>query len=637
MKNKLLSRLFRRHAPEYFEDEALQPLITILSDVLDQQDADRLMLERTMQLMSGELNEINSELSNRLDESKIAKKQLEETLVKQQALLNATPEAVFRFHANGILDYHNRAASKIYSRISDMFIYAERPRALRNILKYTKRPQEIIWALKSIRADPRVHLHGFIETITGEHFEYTSLPEILNEQYMGRVLCLHDVTGIRKNQELLKHQAFHDVLTNLPNRLLLLETLEHAIELAHLHEQYIAVLFIDLDDFKKINDTAGHQEGDNFLIDISKKIKSVLREGDILGRLGGDEFLIILEGIDSQRQIIKIHDRILKLFAKPFLIKNSEYNVTCSIGISFYPQDDETAHGLIRKADMAMYQAKNSGKNTYHYFDDSLERIALHRVSMESKLNQAIKENQFTLCFQPKLSLLTGRIVGVEALIRWILPDGEVIYPDEFISIAEETGLIKDLTLWVLKTACITINSWKDSTLQTLSVSINISAIDFLDPNFLKNVTAILIDAEVDPRSIEFELTESVFFSDIANAKKIINTLKSMNIRVSIDDFGTGYSSLSYLHELDIDYIKIDKSFVIDLDTQPRALAIVKSIIDVGVNLGVEVVAEGVESQEVASCLSELGCHIGQGYYYSRPISGSDLIEYVNFREADSR
>lgn len=635
MKNKLLSRLFRRHAPEYLEDKALQPLIALLSDVLDQQDADRLMLEKTMQLMSGELNEINDELSSRLDESKLAKKQLEETLVKQQALLNATPEAVFRFHANGVLDYHNRAAGKIYNRIADMFINTENSRVLRNILKNIKKPREIIRALKSIKADPRVQLHGFVETKTGEHFEYTSLPEILNDQYMGRVLCMRDVTGIRKNQELLKHQAFHDVLTNLPNRLLLLETLEHAIELAHLHRQYIAVLFIDLDDFKKINDTAGHQEGDNFLVDISKKLKSVLREGDILGRLGGDEFLIILEGIDSQRQIIKIHDRILRLFSKPFLIKNSEYNVTCSIGISFYPQDDETAQGLIRKADMAMYQAKNSGKNTYHYFDDSLERIALHRVSMESKLNQAIKENQFTLCFQPKISLLTGKVIGVEALIRWILPGGEVVYPDEFISIAEETGLIKDLTLWVLKTACKAINSWKDSALPVLSLSINISPIDFLDPNFLKNVTQILHDTGVDPRLIEFELTESVFFSDIDNAKKIINSLKSMNIRVSIDDFGTGYSSLSYLHDLDIDYIKIDKSFVIDLDNQPRALAIVKSIIDVGVNLGVEVVAEGVESQAVAICLNELGCHIGQGYFYSRPISGSDFIDYVKSRESN--
>lgn len=438
------------------------------------------------------------------------------------------------------------------------------------------------------------------------------------------------ITEIQNNQDLLKHQAYHDSLTALPNRINIMNTIQHALALAKRHQQKCAILFIDLDDFKKINDTAGHSEGDRFLIEVSKRLQSILRESDTLGRLGGDEFIIILENIASNTQITKIYNRALKSLSTPFIANGNPYVVSCSIGISNFPQDGKTAEELIRKADLAMYQAKKLGKNRFHYFDESLERLAIHRVKTEESLREAIKNNEFVLYYQPKIqiNLQQEKLVGVEALIRWKKEDGSLVYPDNFIPIAEKCGLIKSLTKWVITEACKQLKLWKSTNLANIPISVNISAIDIADHRFVESTLSILETYDTPGHLINLELTESVFFDDINTVNFKLEELHRNNITISLDDFGTGYSSLSYIQELQIDFLKIDKSFIFGMSKNKKSLAIVKSIIDMGNNLGLTVIAEGVETLEDKETLIKANCHIAQGYLYSRPIEASKLEEF---------
>ena len=278
---------------------------------------------------------------------------------------------------------------------------------------------------------------------------------------------------------------------------------------------------------------------------------------------------------------------------------------------------------------MAMYQAKKLGKNTFHYFDESLERIALHRVKLESELRNAIKENEFQLYFQPKVSLLTEQIEGVEALIRWQKNHGEIIYPDRFIPLAEDMGLITDISLWVVRETCETLNRWNSPALENISISINLSAIDFANDDFIDEAIKIIQSYSIDPKRIEIELTETVLFENTHKINKAISKLKEKDIKISIDDFGTGYSSFSYLQSLHIDYLKIDKSFVMGLKDKPKSLAIVKSIIDIGSNLGLAVIAEGIETRYELNQLMISGCHMGQGYLFSKPLNEAQIIDYI--------
>ena len=431
------------------------------------------------------------------------------------------------------------------------------------------------------------------------------------------------------NQELLKHQAFHDALTNLPNRILVEESLQHAIDLANAHHRMIAVLFIDLDDFKKVNDTAGHQAGDSFLLEASHRIRSCLHGGEILGRLGGDEFLVILENVETQKQISPIVHRIISCFEKPFCLSSSQYFFSCSMGISFYPQDGSEPESLIRKADMAMYQAKRNGKKKSHYYDESLQKIANHRVNIETNLRSALNNDEFHLLYQPKVCLNTGHCHSVEALIRWVQPDGKVLPPDSFLPIAENTGLIKDVTQWVLTKTCQNLEAWKNTGLDGVPISINVSAIDFSDARFLENVLGVIQHYDIDHSLLEFELTETVFFNDVEMVKNIMAVLHQNGIKLAIDDFGTGYSSFSYLQDLDLNFLKIDRSFITNVDKNERSLAIVKSIVDIGLNLGLEVIAEGIETEQELQCLRRMGCDYGQGYLFSKPLPEQELRQFV--------
>lgn len=627
--NKLLKRLLRKHLPSSISQEDIQPLTQAFADILEQNDQDRLMLERSLMLTSDELNDINLKLKRQLNEMKSVKGELEISLVKQRALFDASPEAVVSFRMNGTIEQANLAALEFINLTKEQAANLNSKQTLRTFLSRVSNPSEFKKEIRYGDATFTTKKSGYFETVDGRYFHYQSEPEVFDGMTIGRVFCFRDITDIKKSQELLEHQAYHDSLTGLPNRVYLSDRLDHAIKIAKRNKHKTAILFIDLDDFKKINDTAGHEQGDQFLKDVTSRIQSTLRESDILGRLGGDEFLVILEDISNQNQTIEIHERILRIFEKPFDVKGNLYTISCSIGISIYPQDGLYPDELIRKADMAMYQAKRLGKNTFHYFDDSLERIAIHRVKLENELRQAIAEDQFYLVFQPKVSLISEELEGAEALIRWKKPNGTEVYPDQFIPTAETMGLITEISYWVIKEACRTLKEWKETEFSNTSISINLSAIDFAQESFVENLLSIVKDYEIDPSLLEIELTETVLFENILKINQAISKLKQHSIKISIDDFGTGYSSFSYLQDLDIDYLKIDKSFVIDMQSKPKSLAIVKSIVDIGCNLGLKVIAEGIESRYELNQLMAAGCHMGQGYYFSKPLTQAQLKNFL--------
>lgn len=626
--NKLIQRLLKKHLPDAQAQESVAELTAAFSDVIERYEQDRLLLERSLTLTSDELNDINQQLKTQLEEVKHIQQELEKSLAKQQALLNASPEAVLSFKQNGTIAQANRAALEFIGLDKEQALALNTKQTLTIFLNKISNPSEFMREIRYGDASFSEKKNGYFDTIDGKHFQYQSEPEILEGNTLGRVFCFRDITIIKQNQAMLRHQAFHDTLTGLPNRAYLSETVSRAIKQARRNHRRAAILFIDLDDFKKINDTSGHEQGDHFLKEVSKKIKDVLRETDTLGRLGGDEFLVVLEEITNQSQTMEVVERILSLFESPFEIERQPYIVTCSIGIALFPQDGETQETLIRKADMAMYQAKKLGKNTFHYFDESLERLALHRVKIEQELRLAIDNSEFVLHFQPKFNLANRRVVGLEALIRWQKNDG-LVFPDQFLPVAEDLGLITHLSCWVIEQACNFLNAAIGTELEGLSLSVNLSALDFSSPEFLDLALSIIDKKLINKPLLEIELTESVLFDNLEAVNQAIHAFKERSMKVSIDDFGTGYSSFSYIKDLSIDFLKIDKSFVINMENEPKSQAIVKSIIDLGQNLNINVVAEGIENEDELILLENFGCKLGQGYFYSRPLSNQDLTDFI--------
>jgi diguanylate cyclase (GGDEF)-like protein/PAS domain S-box-containing protein len=626
--NKLTKRLLKRHLPPDFDHESISGLSSAFSLAIEQYEQDRLMLERSLMLTSDELNEINDKLKQQLNEIKTVKNKLEKSFIKQEALLNASQEGVINFTPTGNIDQINKAALDFLGQTLEECLQQPPRRILKNLLSKIKNREKLVKVIQETKTSKSKIMKGSFQTYTGMHYEYSIVPELMDNTILGSIFSFRDISELQNNQNKLKHQAYHDDLTGLPNRNNIMNTIHHALTLARRHEQQAAILFIDLDDFKKINDTAGHDEGDRFLIEVSQRLQSVLRDSDTLGRLGGDEFLILLENIPSSKKITEVHNRVLSALTSPFMVGSSPYVVSCSIGISAFPQDGETEEELIRKADMAMYQAKKLGKNRFHYFDESLERLAIHRVKIEESLRKAITNNEFVLHYQPKIKLSnnTEELMGFEALIRWKRDDGSITYPDSFITLAEENGLIRDLTKWVITEACRQLKEWRHTKLGDIPISVNVSAIDISDGEFVSSTLSILDKSKTPGHLLELELTESVFFDDISSVNEKLKILKDNNIKLSLDDFGTGYSSFSYLKDLNIDYLKIDKSFIQAMSQNPKSLAIVQSIIDLGKNLNLTVIAEGIETVNDRDILLETGCQIAQGYLYSRPKPPKEIL-----------
>jgi diguanylate cyclase (GGDEF)-like protein/PAS domain S-box-containing protein len=434
---------------------------------------------------------------------------------------------------------------------------------------------------------------------------------------------LTDVTERKTAEEKLAHDATHDALTGASNRKFLINRLKRSLERMKLGENYcFAALFIDLDRFKSINDTMGHQVGDELLVKITKKLKSLIRPRDMLARLGGDEFVILVENASQKRQVKPIAERILRELQNPMVIDGQEIYISASIGIVFGANGYEKAEELIRDADLAMYRAKMKGKGRFEWFESQMHDGMLSRFQLEMDLPRAIERQEFLLHYQPIVDLDNETIVGFESLIRWQHPTRGFIPPNEFIPIAEETGIILSIGKWVLRESCRQMAQWQKlfPLADNLIISVNLSGAQLEQTDLTWQVQQILAESGLRPNCLKLEITESVIMKNAEQAIETAQKLRKMGVRISIDDFGTGYSSLSYLHRFPIETLKVDRSFINRIGVGDENEAIVQTIISLAENLGIDVVAEGIEKSEQLDFLRKIHCHYGQGFYYSRPI-----------------
>jgi len=438
-----------------------------------------------------------------------------------------------------------------------------------------------------------------------------------------------DVTERKENEKRIAFMATHDDLTSLPNRSLLNDRLQHAIAHAKRHQSRMAVLFIDIDHFKYINDSLGHQIGDDLLKILSVRLTSVLREEDTIARFGGDEFVIVLPEVSKNSDTNDIACNLLNSIKQPYFIGDHELMITGSIGISIYPNDADNADDLIQHADSAMYIAKEHGRNNCQFYTPEINEKITRRLLLEKALRKAVELDQFILHYQAKVDLTTNKITGMEALIRWEQPKIGLVSPMEFIPLAEETGVILEIGKWVMLTACQQMKEWEEDYPELVNMSINVSARQFRQKDFMKQVESVLAESQVTVDKIEFELTESVVMEDVDAAILTMDKLKQLGITLSIDDFGTGYSSLSYLQRFPVDVLKIDRSFVSGITPEKHDSAIIRSVLALAENFNLRVVAEGIEEEYQQEALKKLGCHYGQGYYFSRPVEAAKMGEQL--------
>jgi diguanylate cyclase (GGDEF)-like protein/PAS domain S-box-containing protein len=445
----------------------------------------------------------------------------------------------------------------------------------------------------------------------------------------GAVIVFHDVSATRALALKMAHLAQHDGLTSLPNRLLFDDRLTEALALASRYHRKLAVMFLDVDRFKHINDSLGHLIGDRLLQLIAQRLQGCVRGSDTVSRQGGDEFVILLPEVAHPEDAALCADKILRAVRAPYLIDQHDLHVTASIGIVTYPADGSDCATLMKHADFAMYHAKDAGRDNRQFFRPDLNVRALRRQSLESGLRYALERQEFVLVYQPKLNLVTGQIAGVEALIRWLHPDWGLVPPAEFIPVAEECGLIVPIGRWVLREACAQAQAWQDMGLEPIRIGINSSAVELRAPDFVSEISVILAESGLEAQCLELELTETFLMQDAASTSVVLHDLKQIGVRLALDDFGTGYSSLSHLRRFPIDTLKIDRSFVRSITTTTEDASIVCAMINMGRSLHIQVVAEGVETPEQLAFLQDQDCPFGQGYYFSQPIIAKECLQLL--------
>lgn len=492
--------------------------------------------------------------------------------------------------------------------------------------------------------DLELTVHHSIEAVTNE-----------KNQVIGVMGTVQDISERKKAEKRIYSLAYQDQLTGLSNRTFLREFLPAAISQAERNNCLLALLYLDLDHFKRINDTLGHSAGDQLLREVGTRLRHCVRDDDMVGRyisdgseplpttihtnsiarLGGDEFIIVLSHLQQAGAAAQVAQRIIDEFAEPIVFHSHEIFISTSIGITVYPSDGKDVETLLKNADMAMYYAKEKGRNVYKYYKKSLNQTVIERHSIEHKLRQAIKRKEFSLQYQPRLDINTGQLKGLEALIRWHPPTGDLILPLDFIPFAEESGLIVPIGDWVLHTACQQNKAWQASGMPAVRVAVNLSARQFKERNLEKSIIRILNETGLDPQYLELEITEGMLMEDTGGTKRTLNALKTIGITIAIDDFGTGYSSLNYLTQFPIDILKIDKSFINDFTANPDKQTIVRAIISMAHSLNMTVIAEGVEQRQQVELLKQYGCDEVQGYFFSPPLPESCVQETANTLDAD--
>ena len=558
---------------------------------------------------------------NDFNSKQLSKRELEKSEDRYRTLVEILPVPI-SVHKEDEVIYANQAAvdtiggldkdSIIGTSIYE-YIYPEcRAKARTRINKVQRGETVDFKEQKFIRSDGKV-----IDTEV----------KVVRTKYMGQealISVFKDISERKKNEKKMEHMALHDALTGLPNRYLLDDYLKKYLARAKRNEYKLGIMFIDLDRLKRINDTLGHDIGDKVLKQVAQRLGESMRENDVICRQGGDEFIIVLDQVEGENHITKVGDRILDHLSEPYIINDIEVYATPSIGISIYPDDGMDGDELVKMADMAMYHAKKNGGNDYQFYSEELNTKNERRLKLESRLVDALEYQEFILHYQPQIDLQSSNVVGVEALIRWQHPELGLVPPNEFIYLAEETGLIIPLGNWVLKEACRQNMRWQKKGFAPVSMAVNVSAYQLQNKNFVTNVKQVLEETGMEAKYLELEITENTM-CDMKKANDVISQLKKIGVKVSIDDFGTGYSVLNILSNISFDKLKIDKSFIAQLSSSSNMEELVKTIIQMGKTLSFNVIAEGVEDDKQIEFLKDNMCNLGQGYFFSRPVQASDL------------
>ena len=579
------------------------------------------------------VNYMLDELNQQHDRLQLENKNREELLLRYRLLIEsvhaiswelALPDFRFTFVSPQAVRFFGHTLSEWYYRnFSVINMHAEdsgRVRRIRN---------------EAIATGNEYSCEYRFRNKSGDYFWMAEIGSVIideDEQVTGLRGIMIDITQRRRGEEEIQRLAFYDALTGLPNRRRLISYLQELIDSADYEAANSAVIFIDLDNFKILNDTFGHDVGDDFLKIVAKRLLNSVRQNDLVGRLGGDEFVVVLQNDNSENfkiAVEKIAKKILKAMEQPYMVSTHEHHSAASLGLYFFNPEIDTVTEILQRADMAMYQTKAQGKNNYSIFDPTMQTLLSRRASIEADLRRALRNEEFVLHYQPQV-FAHGELKGFEALLRWQHPDRGLILPAEFISLAEETGLIVPISEWALLQACQTLVKWSEySASAALSLAVNISIRHFRLPNFVETIKKLIEETGVNPYRLKLELTESMLVDEVDVAISKMMELKALGVRFSLDDFGTGYSSLSYLGNLPIDELKIDRSFFTNSATQEKDAAIIRTIAVLAQSLQLELIAEGVENQEQQAFLDELGCHIYQGFLFGRPMTEAESDTYL--------
>ena len=608
--------------------ENLLPFLEAISASYVADDSDRSLIDHSLDVMSTELEERNQALRRELNERRQAESRIEQSLSLLRATLDATADGIVAVDSGQHVESFNVRFLEMW-HIPPEAIGGLHAREITVLMaRQLMAPDAFIEMARHFDTHPDAERCEVLDLNDGRILECYSRPRRIGEQIVGRVWSFRDITERRQAETRLAYMANYDSVTGLPNRHLLRERLDRAIKHEARSHRHLAIMFLDLDNFKSINDTLGHDVGDRVLQVVANRLLACLRESDTVARIGGDEFTVLVEDMTTMESIAALAQQIIDSLSLPFPLDGREMFCTVSVGIAIYPDDSESLDGLMKSADSAMYRAKEQGRNTYRFFTEDMHRRAYERLLLENRLRGALKRGEFQLHYQPQIDVASGATVGIEALLRWNDEERGLVPPVEFIGVLEDTGMIVEVGHWVLEEACAFNQSLREIGLPPIRVAVNISPRQFRQKGLVESIRQILSNTGLGAEYLDLEITESVLV-DAVDAPDVLERLSGMGVRLSIDDFGTGYSSLSYLKRFPIDTLKIDRSFVRDIMTDSDDAAITVAIIALSRSLRLKVLAEGVETAEQLASLRHHGCDEIQGFLYARPMPGDALVAWL--------
>lgn len=562
-----------------------------------------------------------------------ARVQAEEARARLAAILDVTPDLVAIFDPEGYLRYLNESGRRLLGLdteeditgycMQDLFLADAAQKLVSEIFATVQ--QHGIWNGETVLRTARNKELSVSQIVLAHSGEGNGI------EYLSTIA--RDITERKRFEAELEHQATHDRLTNLPNRSLLVDCFTSAMKYAQRHNSGVGVLFIDLDNFKRINDTLGHAAGDTLLQQIAQRLQGCMRANDTVARLGGDEFIVVISELHDPENILDVLSKLRAAFEHPVIIHIHEVYVTFSIGIALYPHDGDRIEDLLRHADIAMYRAKSIGPNQYCFYASDMNVRGHELLALEADLRRALEQKEFVLYYQPQVDLRSNRVIGAEGLIRWQHPTRGLVSPADFVPLLEKSGMIIPVGEWVLHQACRAHRNWRELGFDDMRISVNVSAAQFSDVDLLDKVQRALQDGQMPPQALELEITENILMRDPASAAEVLEAIHALGVRIAIDDFGTGYSSLAYLKRFPLDSLKIDQTFVRDIATDSGDAAIVEASITLAHKLDLEVVAEGVETEQQLEFLHVQGCDLVQGYYFARPLPVSEVTKLLHARK----